>query len=140
MCVNVLIILSKLLIWQIRVYAWYEKYYDEVSPHSFNSKKSMTLMLIIDDNFVNSKLYLCLTAPALSPGTKYFFSLMCICLSRKQFRSLTDLKYNSGIIILFIHMFSLISASLISLFTHWWLCVNKYDYIVACFCVPEVKR
>lgn len=77
MCVNVLNILSKLLIWQIRVYAWYEKYYDEVSPHSFNSKKSMTLMLIIDDNFINSKLYFCLTAPALSPGTKYFF-LWCV--------------------------------------------------------------
>lgn len=137
---NVLNILSKLLIWQIRVYAWYEKYYDEVSPHPFNSKKSMTLMLIIDDNFINSKLYLCLTAPALSPGTKYFFSLMCICLFCKQLRSLTDLKCNSGIIIPFMQMFSLISASLISSFTHWWLCVNKHDYIVAFFYVPECKR
>lgn len=67
-----------------------------------NSKKYMTLMLIVDDNFINSKLHLCLTAPALSPGTKYVFYLMCICLFCKQLRSLTDLKCNSGIIIIFL--------------------------------------
>lgn len=137
---NVLNILSKLLIWQIRVYAWYEKYFDEVSPHPFNSKKSMTLMLIIDDNFINSKLHVCLTAPALSPGTKYVFSLMCICLFCKQLRSLTDLKCNSGIIIIFLCKCFPWSAHL------WYhhLLIGGYAstnmIILSHFCVPEVKR
>lgn len=137
---NVLNILSKLLIWQIRVYAWYEKYYDEVSPHTFNSKKSMTLMLIIDDNFIKVN-YICAWLPPLCHQEQNTFFLWCVfAFFCKQLRSVTDLKCNSGIIIPFMQMFSLISASLISSFTHWWLCVNKHDYIVAFFYVPEVKR
>lgn len=85
--------------------------------------------------------YICAWLPPLCHQEQNTFFLWCVfAFFCKQLRSLTDLKCNSGIIIPFMQMFSLISASLISSFTHWWLCVNKHDYIVAFFYVPEFKR